>query len=278
MLNRNGWILILAAGACACAQAQWVNHPTPGTPRTRDGKPNLSAPAPRVKGKPDLSGVWEVEGSPRKVLAPFLLPGGENGLGEDDPSIYFVNFLADYGPNPAAAPFQPAGLARYQQRSQSGQRPPSLCVPPSLPTADLLPVPFKIVQTPALIMMLYEGDTTFRQIFTDGRALPDDPQPAWLGYSIGKWDGDSMVVEAVGFNDKSPLDAFGHPHSEGMKVTERFHRRDFGHMEVQLTIDDPKTFTKAIAIKVNLRLLPDTDLIESFCIENEKDVAHMRGQ
>jgi hypothetical protein len=129
-----------------------------------------------------------------------------------------------------------------------------------------------------VIAMLYEQDTSFRQIFIDGRKLPADLQPAWLGYSVGKWDGDTLVVDTAGFNDRSWLDAFGHPHSESMRVTERFHRRDFGHMEVQITVDDPTMYTKPFTIKINQRLLPDTDLIESFCLENEKDRAHIVGK
>ena len=126
--------------------------------------------------------------------------------------------------------------------------------------------------------MLYEQDTSFRQVFVDGRKQPGDPQPSWLGYSVGKWDGDSLVIETAGFNDRSWLDAFGHPHSDAMHVTERFHRRDFGHMEVEITVDDPKTYTKPFTIKVNQRLLPDTELLESFCLENERDRTHLVGK
>lgn len=126
--------------------------------------------------------------------------------------------------------------------------------------------------------MLYEGDTFFRQIYTDGRKHPVDPQPSWLGYSVGRWEGDWFVVDATGFNDLSPLDAMGHFHSNAMHVTERFRRPDFGHMETQIIINDPKTFTKPVTIKVNQRLLPDTDVIESFCTEGEKDLAHIPGK
>jgi hypothetical protein len=127
--------------------------------------------------------------------------------------------------------------------------------------------------------MLYEADTNFfRQIFTDGRKLPADPQPSWLGYSVGKWDGDWFVVDSVGFNDKSGLDAMGHPHSESMRLTERFRRRDYGHMDLEITLDDPKTYTKPVTIKVAHQLHPDTEILESFCSEGEKDLTHMRGQ
>jgi len=122
-------------------------------------------------------------------------------------------------------------------------------------------------------MVLYEADTIFRQIFSDGRALPPDPQPSWLGYSVGKWAGEAFVVETVGFNDKAPLDLLGHPRSEALRLTETFRRRDFGHMDVQMTFDDPKMYTKPVTILVKYRLLPDTELLESFCNENEKDLA-----
>ena len=125
------------------------------------------------------------------------------------------------------------------------------------------------------LVMLYEADTTFRQVYLDGRKLPADPQPSWMGYSVGHWEGDWLVIDAVGFNERAWLDAFGHTHSDQLKVTERFHRRDFGHMDVQITIDDPKTYTKPFTVMLTQRLLPDTDLIESYCTENEQDVKHM---
>jgi hypothetical protein len=127
------------------------------------------------------------------------------------------------------------------------------------------------------MLILFEADTFFRQIFLDGRKHPDNPQVSWLGYSTGKWEGDSLVVETVGLKE-APLDIFQHPHSEAMRVTERFRRRDFGHLDLQITVDDPKTYTKPFTYKINLRLLPDTDLLESFCIENEKDLQHMKKQ
>jgi len=239
MQVRNIGIAIILMGASICASAQWLNHPTPGTPRTKDGKPVLSAPAPRRDGKPDLSGVWQVESSSRKELAPYLLPGGENGLGEDDASKYFINFFADFPFG--QEPFQPAAAALFHERMQSGRKPSTLCPPPNMPLEDIVPGPFKIVSTPGLVMMLYESDYRFRQIYTDGRKLPSDPQPSWLGYSTGKWDGDWFVIDTVGFNDRGVLDAMGHFHSENMHLTERLRRRDFGHMDVEITVDDPKT-------------------------------------
>jgi hypothetical protein len=267
-------ILILLVGVGV--QAQWLNHRDPEAPRTKDGKPNLSAPAPRASnGKPDLSGVWQGEGAPISELMK-ILQGGLNGLGEDPPPLSFFNVLAAY--KPEESPLRPEFRAAYEKRAAVAitTPPPALCAPPSTPFADSIPGPFKIVQTPKITLMLFEPDTVFRQIFTDGRKHPDDPQPSWLGYSIGKWQGDSLVVETVGMIPYAPLDVFGHPHSAAMRVTEQFHRRDFGHMDIQVTIDDPKTYTKPFSYKIGERLLPDTDLLESFCIEDEKDAAHMK--
>jgi hypothetical protein len=269
-------IWIALAGAAVCAHGQWLHHPTPGTPRTRDGKPDLSARAPRASnGKPDLSGIWLAESATREELRRFFADG-TNNLGEDPPSRYFMNILYDF--KPEDSPLRPSAAAVFEEhraglaKGISGTR----CLPFGVPLMDAAPHPYKIIQAPGVILMLYEQNMDFRQIFVDGRKHPEDTQPSWLGYSIGKWDGDSLAVDTVGLNDKSWLDAFGHPHSEDMRVTERFHRSDFGHMEVQITVDDPKTYTKPFTIKLNVRLLPDTDLIEHFCAENEQDLKHLK--
>ncbi len=282
MKYRNLSILIALVSASPLATAQWLNYKDPATPRTRDGKPNLSAPAPHKNGKPDLSGVWEAESTSRKELASLLppgvglLPGGENGLGEDDPQKYFLNILADY--KFGEEPLTPPAAAAMRKAMQSNEKPPTLCVPPSVPLTELVPGPYKIIQTPGEMVMLYEGDTYFRQIYTDGRKHPADPQPSWLGYSVGRWEGEWFVVDVMGFNDRSPLDAMGHGHSEDLRVTERFLRRDFSHMDVEITLTDPKTFTKPVTIKLKNRLLPDTDVIESFCTDAEHDLAHIPGK
>jgi len=272
------WIWIVLGGTAGCAHGQWVNHPTAGTPRTRDGKPNLSARAPRApNGKPDLSGVWVAESATRQELLRFFVDGANN-LGENLPSKYFMNFLYDLKPEDVQ--LRPAAAAVAQQRRAGLAKdiPLTRCLPAGVPLVNTLPAPYKLIQTPGVIVMLYEQDTTFRQIFVDGRKPPHDPQPAWSGYSVGKWDGDSLVVDTSGFNDQSWLDAFGHPHSDAMHVTERFHRRDFGHMDVEITVDDSQTYTKPFTVKLTQRLLPDTDLIETVCLENEKDRAHMPGK
>jgi hypothetical protein len=241
-----------------------------GAPRTPDGKVNMTGPVRRVNGKPDLSGIWQVMAEPR---GPGLF-----GLGESPNSKYFRDILADF--KPGEEPLQPAGAEILRRNVQAGPA-HSLslnCLPDGVPHGDLLPEPFKIIQTPGVILLLYEVETTFRQIFTDGRKQVIDPMPSWNGYSVGKWDGDTLVVDTVGFNTLSWLDARGHGHSEDLRVEERFHRRDFGHLEVALTITDPKTFTKPISINVVEELLPDTDLLEHYCLEDEKDAAHEPGK
>jgi hypothetical protein len=263
MRYRNIWILIALVAAPVVTHAQWLNHPTPGIPTPR-----------AADGKPDLSGLWQTESAPPELLE-RLIPGSTNGAGEEPLSQYFINIFSDF--KPEEEPLLPAAAVLFRQRAQnfSKESPLPHCLPEGMPLVEMAPAPYKIIQTPGLTAMLYERDTTFRQVFTDGRKLPDDPQPSWLGYSAGKWDGDSLVVDSVGFNDRGWLDARGHTHSEALRLTERFHRLDFGHMELRLTIDDPKTYTKPFTINLKQRLLPDTDLLESFCAENEKDATHI---
>jgi hypothetical protein len=238
------------------ASAQWLNYPTPGIPRTPDGKPNLAAPAPKAAdGKPDLSGLWKA-------------PNGK----------YLANLAADL--KPEEVPFQPWAAALYSERLENlaKDRPTGRCLPHGVP--DQMAVagyPFKVFQIPGTVVILYEEMTHFRQIFTDGRALPKDPNPAWLGYSVGHWDRDALVVDTAGFNDQSWLDDPGHPHTEALHVTERFRRKDFGHLEIQITIDDPKAYTKAWTVTENFGLMADTELLENIC-ENEKDVRHLVGK
>jgi hypothetical protein len=219
MLHRR--LFILLALYSAAAHAQWLNFPTPGIPRSRQGKPNLTAPTPRAGGKPDLSGLWETDGPPPAVAA-RLFP---NGNGSDEiPSQYFINILFDFAPD---EPLVPAAAAALKQRAQNfaAISPLARCLPSGLPIVEVVPQPYKIIQTPGLIAMLYERDTTFRQVYTDG--------------------------------------------------TERFHRIDFGHMDVTITFADPKTFTKPVTIALKQSLRPDTDVLENFCNENERDVVHM---
>jgi hypothetical protein len=271
---------ILFAGALLFAPGQWLNYPTPGTPRGADGKPKLSAKSPRASnGRPDLSGVWRTEyGNPdenERLLGPgikaFIQPG-------DDPSSfskYFLDILVDFPAN--AKPMRPAAVELFRQNVAFKARSSSArCLPQGLPRTDINSyAPFKIIQTPGVIAVLYEVDNTHRQIYTDGRPLPVDPQPSWGGYSVGKWEGDTLVVDAAGFNEETWLDSGGHPHSDALRIHERFFRRDFGHMELTVTVDDPKMYTQPFTFKVTELLLPDSDILESVCNENEKDRAHL---
>ena len=267
-MRRNIRIGYCIAWERACArQAQWLNNPTPGAPRTPDGQVNMTGPAPHVNGKPDLSGIWQAEAEPRA-------PGGLYGLGESANSKYFRDILSDF--KPGEEPLTALGAEMLKQHGAAGPygNPSMNCLPDGVPHADLLPEPFKIIQTPGELLMLYEVETIFRQVFTDGRKQPADPAPSWLGYSVGRWDGDTLVIDTKGFNDRSWLDARGHGHSEEMRVEERFQRRDFGHLDVAVTLEDPKVFTKPFTIHFAERLLPDTDVFEHICAEDEKDAAH----
>ena len=173
----------------------------------------------------------------------------------------------------------PSAAKLYQERlARLGKdRPSGHCLPHGIPDAMMVPSPFKIVHTPGVTFILFEEFVEFRQVFTDGRALPKDAQPAWFGYSIGRWEGDALIVESSGFNNKSWLDDDGHPHTDALHTIERFRRSDFGHMTMQITIDDPKAYTKPWGATLHYHLLPDTELIEYIC-DNEKDVPHMVGK
>jgi len=277
-------LLILFAILTTNLGAQWLNFPTPGTPRTRDGKPNLSAPVPRMGGKPDLSGVWMHEittvAEVKRLFGDFLddaikvsTPGMEIGTQHK----YGFNILVDF--KPGESPLRPAAASLMRQRA-ANDNPAAVCRDVAgIPLAGLLSEPIKIVQAPRLTMILYEVDNLHRQIYTDGRTLPKEFDfPAYLGYSVGHWERDVFIVETAGFNDKTSLDLMGHPHSEALRITERFHRRDFGHLDVEMTFDDPTMYTKPFTIKIPHDLLADADIFESFCNENEKDSVHLGKQ
>ena len=247
---------------------QWLNQPTKGLPRGADGKPDLRAPLPRTAdGKPDLSGVWQPAADANDPA------GGVEGIVGPR---YLISVVRDL--RPEDVPFQPWAAELYQQRNDNFRldNPLIRCLPAGVPRLNAYTHPYKIVQTPELIVVLYESLTMFRQIHLDGRELPKDPQPTWMGYSIGRWEGDVLIVESSGFNDKTWLDGAGHPHSEAMRLTERFKRRDVGHMDIEIVINDPKAYTKPLQYVQPQRLLPDTDLIEYICAENAKEIGRQR--
>jgi hypothetical protein len=246
---------VLMLSLSAAAAAQWHGYRTPGVPRLPDGKPNLAAPAPRTaEGKPDLSGIWQAT---RAVfdLAQAVRKGEQ-------------------------VPFTPDGRAVFDERRKTNSKddPSARCLPTGLPVRALLRTPFKIVQTPPVMAILYESRTTFRQILTDGRPLPEVVDwPAWNGFSVGRWDGDTFVAETIGFNGKPWLDQAGYPASDALKITERLRRRDFGHMDLEMVIDDRKMYSRPWSIFSELTLQVDTELLEFICEENEKDSQLLQG-
>jgi hypothetical protein len=281
---RRPWLLVWLLVLSATGHAQWLNFKTPGVPRAKDGTPNLSAPVPRTaERKPDLSGVWMHETTTidemKRLFGAAIIDAeiktSVPGMELDTVHKYAINVLADFKPN--ELPMTPEG-GKLFLKNLAGRDPSIVCAsPPPFPLAGLLSEPIKIVQAPRMTIVLYEAGNMYRQIYADGRALPKEVNfPAYLGYSIGRWEGETFVVETAGFNDRTQLDILGHPRSEQMRVTERFRRTDFGHMDMEVTFTDPVMYTKPITIKVAHTLMADADLFESFC-DNEKDRVHLEN-
>jgi hypothetical protein len=250
-------IVVATIALSGTASAQWLNQPTAGLPRTPDGKPDLSAPAPRTAdGKPDLSGLWN-KVSPK----------------------YSRNIAADLKPED----IQPWARTLVEQRREDlGKEYMNVqCVPlgPGYTTAadSTGAEMMKIVQTPGLIVIL-NPDLSYRQIFLDGRRLETAPNPTWMGYSVGHWEGDTLVVESFGFNDRTWLDHDGHPHTEALRMTERYRRRTVGNLDVEVTLSDPKTYSKPWTVAVRAELAADTEMIEWVCNESPHGVEHWVGK
>jgi len=258
----------------ASLSAQWPSFPTRDVPRTADGKPNFDAPTPRTSdGKPDLTGIWEnVWFYNGKVSPPLASPPGE------PPASTFNNVGAGFKNGLPLRPWA-ADLLKQRREQNSKDNPDAHCLPMGLMQFHEHPQPRKIVQTPDVIVILYEGNSGVRQIFIDGRPLPGkDPQPWWYGYSVGKWQGDTLVVETTGFRDGGWLDIVGSPLTDQAKMTERFQRLNYGTLRVDVTIDDPKAYTEPFTVRVNQRAVVDTELIEFICGENERSTPHMVGK
>jgi hypothetical protein len=234
--------------------AQWSKIPMTGIPLTADGKPNLSAPAPRLPdGTPDLSGIWQRD---------------TNRLVKD--------LAADF--KTEDFPFQPWAKALFDQRadgSHAREDPDANCLPLGVPKTAASIFPWKIVQTPGFIVIVHEEKNLWRQIFLDGRELMPDATPTWMGYSTGKWEGDTLVVDTKGFNGKAWLDALGRPSTDALHIIERYRRKDFGHMDIEITIDDAKAYTKPWTVTLPAHLLPDTELMEFICNENNRFLEHL---
>jgi hypothetical protein len=241
--------MVGAAAFCLTAQAQWLNDKTPGIPRTADGKANLAAPAPRLaNGKPDFTGVWRSD----------TAAGTATGKAMD---------------NLKAKPWAEA-VAKKRKEVLFNDSPSILCLPPG-PEIDIGVE--KVIQTPTMLVLLYEG-TLYREIFLDGRALEKDPNPDWMGYSVGHWDGDTLVIESNGYNERTWMDGLGHPHTEQLRVTEKLRRTDFGHLEMVKTMDDPGALEEPWTVPFKFVYDADTEPLEYVCNENERDRGHLVGR
>jgi hypothetical protein len=269
---RLGFVLIAIIALPALGIAQWLRYPTEGVPRTADGTPDLKAPAPRLPdGKPDFSGLWRPSNPNRCVpgTGRFIECGTEIGgspLG------------GNLGRNlPGGLPYRPeaAALAKSRRADDSRDDPHVRCLPDNPPRHWTLPHLTKAIHTPKLLALLYEVNAMYRQIFTDGRPLPEDRNPSWNGYSTARWDGDTLVVTTAGFRDDLWIDTGGSPMSAQATMTERIRRPNFGTLELEITIDDPKNYTKPFTVTLTQNIELDTDLIDEFCLENEKSYDRM---
>ena len=265
-----GCVLATMMAAPAVVSGQWFNYATEGLPRNPDGTLNRRAPAPRLPdGHPDLSGIWHAA-NPTRCNGQFVQCGNEIGgsllggnLGRDFPG--------------GSLPYRPeaATLAATRHADDSRDDPHVRCMPDNPPRAWTLPHMTKAIHNPKLLVLLYEVNAMYRQIFIDGRPFPEDPNPTWNGYSVAHWEGDTLVIETRGFRDGLWIDTWGSPMSDAAKMTERMRRPDFGTLEIELTIDDPKNYTKPFTVKLTQDLEPDTELADEFCIENEKSYERM---
>jgi hypothetical protein len=256
----------------AIGRGQWLHYPTDGVPRHADGTANLSAPPPRLPdGKPDFSGIWHVAlRNPCNERTTFIPCNSEIGGSP---------LALDLGAQlPGGLPYQPAAAALLKAREANGRvdDPHVRCLPDNPPRTWGMPHLTKIVHTPKLLVMMYEVNAMYRQVFIDGRPQPKDPSPSWMGYSTARWEGDTLVVQTEGFRDGLWADTWGSPMSDAAKMTEKIRRPNFGTLEIELTIDDPKVYTKPFTVTLNESLEPDTELIDEFCTEGEKDYERLQ--
>jgi len=267
-------VVFAAVGASTPVAAQWLTYPTAHVPRTADGKVNVAAPAPRTAdGHPDLSGMWLTDdGFPCAQGAgrEFLECGVELPI-----SRYGINMAMGV---PGGIPYKPetAAIVKKRTADQSKDDPHARCMPDTFLRSYGLPHIQKFIQTPGLLVILDEDNASYRQVFTDGRPLPEDPTPGWNGYSTAKWDGDTLVVDSAGFRDDLWLDMAGNFLTSAAKIRERLRRPDYGHLIVEATVDDPKAYTRPWTITLKQRLVVDTELVDEFCIENEKSSQRFR--
>lgn len=259
-------IVMLLLASPACLLAQWIDYPTPGIPRTASGEPDLAAPAPRTAdGKPDFSGVWFANVPARDYCREA------DCIQEERMAREQINLGINM---PDGLPYTEWSKEQMVARRANGGRedPHTYCMPPNFPRAWTLPQYMKIVQTPDLIVILHEFNAAYREIYLDGRPLPEDPNPTWNGYSVGHWEGETLVVETNGIRDDMWLDIQGSPVTESARVTERLTRNTFGIMEVEIAVNDPKAYTRPWAVTIEMAAQPDTGMLEEICLDNEQDV------
>ena len=262
-MSRTVWIAAIVIVVVAPAlglQAQWLRYPTTGVPRLPNGQPNLSAPAPKSSdGTPDLSGVW--------------LANPETGTGVSFTGAPLPPLFRDIGARlKGGLPYRPwaRDLTNARQADNMKDSPDGRCLPLSNLWLHSHLFPSKILQVPGLVVILYEKGVDYRQIFTDGRPLPVDPNPSFFGYSSGTWEKDTLVVRTNGFRDDQWADLNGNPLTDAATITERFRRPSYGNLEIEVTVDDPKAYTAPWTVTINQHLLVDTDLLEFICLENQK--------
>lgn len=273
------FLTVLLPAVTPVLLAQWPDYPSPLVPKTADGKPDLNGPTPRTAdGHPDLSGVWQYQRPPG---TPPPAPRSSSPTADIIPASVRTSQFWNLGASfKDGLPFQPWAAELHRQRvaSNSKDNPDAHCLPLGVMQLHTHGQPRKMIQTPGVMVILYEANAGVRQIFTDGRTLPKDPEPWWFGYSVGHWEGDTLAVESANFKDLGWLDVEGSPLTETGKIIERFRRPDFGHLEIEVTIDDPKAYTKPWTVTVHQRIMVDTDLIEFICQENSKDGPHLVGK
>jgi len=271
--------------------AQWLKYPTAGVPRKADGKVDMTAPSPRMAdGKPDFSGIWTT-GDPfdrrgRGLSSPKDLPGPKDSQRSQaaqspgDPSgIFGSRQMANIGIDlPGGLPYQPwlAAISKKRTDDLAKDDPHIRCLPDNFLRAYGMPHLLKFVHTPGLLVMLNEMNAGYRQVFTDARPLPEDPNPSWQGYSSGKWSGDTLVIDTIGLRDDTWIDWNGSVLTQAAKVREQMRRPDFGHLEIQVTVDDPKAYTKPWTVTLTQRIVVDTELIDEVCVENEQSLQHLK--
>ena len=279
--------VVIFGAVAPLSYGQWPSYAKRGAPRTAVGEVDLNAPVPRTPdGKLDFSGIWQTgrqgggqrgaaAAAPGATPAPPPAPAPPAAPETGPPIATFGNAGAGFKDG---LPYQPSAsdLVKQRMADNSKDNPDAHCLPMGFLQFHNHPEPRKIIQTPDVLLIIYEANSGLRQIFTDGRSLPSkDVEPWWYGYSVGKWEGDTLVVETMGFLDGGWLDVRGSPLTDAGRVVERFRRPNYGSLEIEITVDDPKAYTKPWTVKVNQRLLPDTELIEFIC--QDRDATHYVG-